>query len=158
VCFGAVCTVVARAEEPPPYPCEKVATETAQRLNTSVNQKGQNEGEYSLTDINGTKARFACPSGRQRFPRLHLSWAAVYPPRAFWDVVSNAGTVLTVASARRVKLAAHQCHKAAVLAEGKPAAVRQIGLGIECQVTAGKAPLTVVTVHRRTNRRASWLR
>src|SRR5579871_72704 len=124
VCLGAVlATSAALAEEPAPYPCEKVANETAQRLGTSVNQKGQNEGEYSYADVNGAKVRFACPSGRQRFPRLSLSWAAAYPPKAFWDTVSSAGTVLTIASARRVKLAAHECHKAAALAEGKPAAV-----------------------------------
>ncbi len=143
----------ARAEPDAPYPCEKAASETAQRLNSSILQKAKAEGEYSLSDVNGTKLRFACPVGRQRFPRLHLSWPAAYPPRTFWEVVSTAGTQLTTASARRLNLAAHQCHKAAALAEAKHAAVRQLGLGIECQVSAGPTALTTVTIHRRSNRR-----
>ena len=96
----------------PPNPCEQSANDTAQRLGTTVD-KTDKPGEYLLGQSSGTRLSFSCPVGNQRYPRLHLGWQATYPPRAFWDAVSRAGTVLTGASARREKLAAHQCHKAA---------------------------------------------
>ena len=135
--------------------CEQTANDTAKRLNSaSIDKASEKPGEYVLSQSDGTKLRFSCPVDRQRFPRLSLSWQAIYPPRAFWDQVSHAGAAMTSASLRRVDLAAHQCHKAAMLAEPKRSAIRQKGLGIECQVTTGQNPLTSVTLHQRSNRRS----
>jgi hypothetical protein len=152
--FAATFAVgAAHAQAEAPSPCEQTANATAKRLGTSVEQSFEKPGEYQLAAPAGAQLRFSCPTERQRFPRLTLSWHATYPPKAFWDLVSKAGEVMTNASIRRVGLAGHQCHKAALLSDIKRSAVRQKGLGIECEVIAGDDAATSVTVHLRSNRR-----
>ena len=105
--------------------------------------------EIFLQPKDKVELRFACPTGNQRFPRFHLIFKATYPPPSYWEVVADAGTAMTGASQRRVKLAAHQCHKAAVLSPNKHVQIRQHGLGVDCQVSIGSGGVTSVALRRR---------
>jgi hypothetical protein len=122
------------------------ATKFAGQIGTSVDSATTKANETQLVAKDKVAVRFACPTGNQRFPRVHLSWPEVYPPPPFWNVVADSGNALTGASTRRVRLAGHQCHKVALLAANKTAQVRQRGLGIECRVVGG---VTSVTLRRR---------
>jgi hypothetical protein len=133
--------------------CADDARHFAEQIGTSVDHLSPKGDETFFLPKEKVELRFTCPSGNQRFPRLHLAWKATYPPASYWNVVADAGTALTAASSRRVKLAAHQCHKLAVLAADKSGQIRQRGLGIECRVSMGSVGLTSISLHRRSFRR-----
>jgi hypothetical protein len=134
------------AQPVPAMTCINDATKFAGQIGTSVDAATTKAGETQLVAKDKVELRFVCPTGNQRNPRVQLSWREVYPPAVFWNVVADSGAALTGASIRRVRLAGHQAHKAALLAANKTAQIRQRGLGIECRVVGG---ITTVTLRRR---------
>jgi len=143
----------AAAQPAPASTCVDDANHFAEQIGTSVDHVSAKGDEIFLQPKEKVELRIACPSGNQRFPRLHLTWKAAYPPASYWNVVAETGTALTGASSRRVRLAGHQCHKLAALAADKSGQIRQRGLGIECQVSTGSGGLTSLSLHRRSFRR-----
>jgi hypothetical protein len=134
-----------------PAACAEEANRVAGLLGISIDHASAKGDEHFLQSKDNVELRFACPTGNQRFPRFFLTFKAAYPPKAYWNVVTDAGVALTGASARRVRLAAHKCHKAAVNAANKQAVVRQYGLGIDCHVALGSAGMTSVALRRRVS-------
>jgi hypothetical protein len=152
--FGSLFwTRTATAQPAPASTCVDDAKHFAEEIGTSVDHLSPKGDEIFLQPKEKVELRVACPSGDQRFPRLYLTWKAPYPPASYWNVVADTGTALTAASGRRVRLAAHQCHKLAVLAADKSGQIRQRGLGVECQVSTGSGGFTSVSLHRRSMRR-----
>jgi len=146
-CWVPAMGAPALAQPASPMTCINDATKFAGQIGTSVDAATTKVGETQLVPKDKVELRFVCPTGNQRNPRVQLSWREVYPPAAFWNVVADSGNALTGASTRRVRLAGHQAHKAALLAANKTALIRQRGLGIECRVVGG---VTTVTLRRRT--------
>ena len=146
-CWVSVIAAPVLAQPASPMTCINDATRFAGQIGTSVDAATTKTGETQLVPKDQVEIRFVCPTGNQRNARVQLSWREVYPPAAFWNVVADGGNALTGASTRRVRLAGHQAHKAALLAANKTAVIRQRGLGIECRVVGG---VTTVTLRRRT--------
>jgi hypothetical protein len=144
LCCCAPTVAAPRLAQPAsPMKCMDDATRFAGQIGTTVDSETTKANETQLVPKDKVELRFACPVGNQRFPRVQLSWREVYPPAPFWNVVAHSGAALTGASIRRVRLAGHQCHKAALLAANKTAQIRQRGLGVECHVLDGVSSVTL---------------
>jgi len=146
--FLTVCAAPTRAADDPPY-CDQAAADVAQRIGAPTPQRVEKSHSYTLGKKGDVELRLRCPTGSQRQPRIVMSWKATYPPRAFWSVVADVGAKLTGASHRRVRLSAHKCHKASLLAADGHAVRRSRGLGIECHTTTGSNGISSVALRRR---------
>jgi hypothetical protein len=139
------------AQQAPANSCADEARRLADQLRTSVDHVSAKGDEIFFQPKDKVELRFACPTGNQRFPRFHLTFKATYPPPSFWDVVADTGAAMTGASTRRVRLAGHQCHKAAVLTPDKRVQIRQHGLGVDCQVSNASGGMTSLALRRRVS-------
>lgn len=131
--------------------CDQMAADVAGRIGASAPQRIEKRSAYTLGKKGDVELRLRCPTGTQRQPRVVLRWNATYPPRAFWSAVADVGAKLTGASHRLVRLSAHKCHKASLLASDGRANRRTRGLGIECHTTTGSSGASSVALRRRSD-------
>jgi hypothetical protein len=120
----------------PSTTCRALAARVAQALNLKPNGDGTNVGYASLVPQGaGAHIRLACPFQGGRALLITLSYPAEYPPALFYAQLAVAGEILTGASAERIRLQAHRCHRAAKRAQGR-AHKRAQPARIDCDRTA----------------------
>src|SRR5437764_2378768 len=91
VCWVLAVAGPGQAQPAPVMSCLNDATKFAGQIGTSVDSATTKANETQLDPKDKVAVRFACPTGNQRFPRVHLSWPEVYPPASFWNVVADSG-------------------------------------------------------------------